>query len=158
MTAFAGGQFNRVPVINGSNHDEYRLAVAEYDSFGATVTAANYQSTIASRLDVIAPVAATIAAQYPLTSYPSPSIASATVGTDGSFACPAYTADRLLSKYVPTYAYEFNDENAPERYLGPAGFHFPVRRTNPRFSTYSVSPTPSFPVSSHRNKSNWHRQ
>jgi para-nitrobenzyl esterase len=30
--AFAGGKFNRVPVISGTNHDEYRLFVAlDYD-------------------------------------------------------------------------------------------------------------------------------
>jgi para-nitrobenzyl esterase len=34
--------------------------------------------------------------------------------TDGRFACPARAADALLSGQVPTFAYEFNDPNAPE--------------------------------------------
>ena len=33
-TAFASGQFNRVPVINGTNHDEWRLFVGEYQLEG----------------------------------------------------------------------------------------------------------------------------
>jgi para-nitrobenzyl esterase len=40
------------------------------------------------------------------------------------FACPALTVDQSLSKYVPVHAYEFNDENAPERYLPPVGFPY----------------------------------
>jgi para-nitrobenzyl esterase len=46
------------------------------------------------------------------------------VGTDAIFACPALSAQESLSRYVPTYAYEFNDENAPERFLPPAGFPY----------------------------------
>ena len=53
-TALASGQFNRVPIINGTNHDEERLFVAIGLSinFGHTtvlqdppITAANYQAT-----------------------------------------------------------------------------------------------------------------
>jgi para-nitrobenzyl esterase len=123
-TAFASGQFNRVPVINGTNHDEWRLFVALSELAGAPVTAANYQSMIASTLGVSPPIAAVIAAQYPLVAYPSPAVALGAVGTDAIFACPALAADRSLSKYVPTYAYEFNDENAPERLLPPVSFPY----------------------------------
>ena len=35
------------------------------------------------------------------------------LGSDELFVCTARNADRLLSQYVTTYAYEFNDENAP---------------------------------------------
>jgi para-nitrobenzyl esterase len=38
-SAFASGQFNRVPIINGTNHDEWRLFVAlEYDLVGSPLT------------------------------------------------------------------------------------------------------------------------
>ena len=66
-TALASGQFNRVPIINGTNHDEQRLFVAIGLSinFGhtttmqdTTITAANYQSLIASTLGVSAATAA----------------------------------------------------------------------------------------------------
>ena len=67
-TALASGQFNHVPVIIGTNHDEYRLFIAIFRLIGAPVTAANYQAMIASTLSVPAPVATAIAAQYPLRS------------------------------------------------------------------------------------------
>jgi para-nitrobenzyl esterase len=123
-TALARGQFNRVPVVIGTNHDEYRLFVAVYQFFGQRVTAANYQSMIASTLGVSAAIAGKIAAQYPLSRYPSPPVALGAVGTDAIFACHALTAEESLARYVPTYAYEFNDENAPEPFLPPAGFPY----------------------------------
>ena len=88
------------------------------------VTAANYQSMIASTLGVSAAIAGTIAAQYPLSRYPSPPVALGAVGTDAIFACHALTAEESLSRYVPVYAYEFNDENAPELFLPPVGFPY----------------------------------
>ena len=124
-TAFASGQFNRVPVINGSNHDEWRLFVGESELEGAPVTAENDQDMIAATLHVSAAIAAVVAGQYPLSSYSSPAVALGAVGTDAIFACPALTVDQSLSAYVPTYAYEFNDENAPELFLPPVpGFSY----------------------------------
>ena len=123
-TALARGQFNRVPVVIGTNHDEYRLFVAGIQLLGGRVTAANYQTRIASTLGVSAAIAGAIAAQYPLSRYPSPPVALGAVGTDAIFACHALTADQLLARYVPTYAYEFNDENAPEFFLPPVGFPY----------------------------------
>ena len=123
-TALARGQFNRVPVVIGTNHDEYRLFVAGYQFLGQRVTAANYQSMIASTLGVSAAIAGKIAAQYPLSRYPSPPLALGAVGTDAIFACHALTAEESLARYVPTYAYEFNDENAPELFLPPVGFPY----------------------------------
>jgi len=123
-TALARGQFNRVPVVIGTNHDEYRLFVAVFQFLGQRVTAANYQSMIASTLSVSAAIAAKVAAKYPLSRYPSPPVALGAVGTDAIFACHALTADESLARYVPTYAYEFNDENAPELFLPPVGFPY----------------------------------
>ena len=123
-TAFATGNFNRVPIINGTNHDEWRLFVALSELAGSPVTASNYQSMISATLGVPAAVAAIIAAQYPLTAYPSPSVALGAVGTDAIFACPALTIDQSVSRFVPTFAYEFNDENAPELFLPPVGFPY----------------------------------
>jgi para-nitrobenzyl esterase len=113
-----------VPVVIGTNHDEYRLFVAVIQFLGGRVTAANYQSMIASTLSVPAATAAKIAAQYPLSRYPRPPVALGAVGTDAIFACHALTAEESLARYVPTYAYEFNDENAPELFLPPVGFPY----------------------------------
>jgi len=123
-TAFATGDFNRVPIINGTNHDEWRLFVALSELAGSPVTASNYQSMISATLGVPAAAAAIIAAKYPLTAFPSPSVALGAVGTDAIFACPALTIDQSVSRFVPTFGYEFNDENAPENFLPPVSFPY----------------------------------
>ncbi len=122
-TAFAAGQFNRVPVINGSNHDEWRLFAALYfDLAAGPLTAAAYPSAIAA---LVGPAAAPyVVKAYPVSRYPSPDLAYAAAGTDAIFACTAYGADLSLTKYVPTYAYEFADEHAPEPYLPPVSFPY----------------------------------
>ena len=122
-TALAAGRFARVPVLNGTNTDEERLFV----TFGLTVsggtdvlmpehpvTAAGYQADIAAALGVPAARAAAIAAEYPLTAYPSPDVAFSALVGDANFACPALQIDQETSPRVPTYAYEFNDAHAPE--------------------------------------------
>ena len=123
-TALASGQFSRVPVMIGTNHDEYRLFVAVYELLGAKLTAANYQNMIANTLNVPAAAAAAIAGRYPLSRFSSPAVALGAVGTDAIFACHALSFDESLSRYVPTYAYEFNDENAPELFLPPVSFPY----------------------------------
>ena len=63
-TALAGGQFNRVPLINGSTADEWRTFVALfYDLAGAPVTADTYPSAISATLGVDVATAAAIAAR-----------------------------------------------------------------------------------------------
>ncbi|HEX3965507.1 MAG TPA: carboxylesterase family protein [Trebonia sp.] len=124
-TALASGQFSRVPVIIGTNHDEWRLFVGLDQLEGAPpVTAANYVAEISSTLGVPTSIATVVASEYPLSSYSSPAVALGAVGTDAIFACPAVSAEDDLSKYTPTYAYEFNDENAPERFLPSLGFPY----------------------------------
>jgi para-nitrobenzyl esterase len=115
--ALAGGDFNRVPVINGTNHDEWRLFVAIFRPLTGPVTPANYQSMIASTASVSPAEAAVVAAHYPLSSFASPAEALGAVGTDAIFACPALSMDQALSTFAPTFAYEFNDEHAPELFL-----------------------------------------
>ncbi|MCW2929330.1 MAG: carboxylesterase family protein [Actinomycetia bacterium] len=124
-TALASGQFSHVPVIIGTNHDEWRLFVG-LDQLEGTppVTAANYVAEISSTLGVPTSIAAVVASEYPLSSYSSPAVALGAVGTDAIFACPALSAEDDLSRYTPTYAYEFNDENAPERFLPSLGFPY----------------------------------
>jgi para-nitrobenzyl esterase len=125
--ALASGDFSHVPVIDGSNHDEWRLFVALATFEGHPVTAANYLSTIESTLSVSPQVATVIAQQYPLSAYQSPPLAVSAVGTDGIFACPTLLIDQDMAKYTPTYAYEFNDENAPTGYPSPG---FPYAATH----------------------------
>ena len=124
--AFASGQFNRVPVISGTNHDEDRLFVAlAYDLNAAAgpLTNAGYTAAVdASWGPLFAPI---VLENYPLPPMPpadAASIALAASVTDGIYSCPARLADESLAKYVITYAYEFNDENAP---FGLGSLSFP---------------------------------
>ena len=55
-------------------------------------------------------------AEYPPTAYPSPDAAFSALVSDANLACPALQVDRLTSQRVPTFAYEFNDDNAPNPY------------------------------------------
>jgi para-nitrobenzyl esterase len=131
-TALATGQFARVPIINGITHDEELLFVA---GLGLTVSqgtdimlaapldgsSATYQADIAQALGVSDTRAAAIAAEYPLSAYPNAVVAFTFLVSDASFACPALQVDRLTAaRGVPTYAYQFNDDNAPLFKLGLA--------------------------------------
>lgn len=123
-TALSSGLFHHVPIINGTNRDEWRLMVAGSTLAGRPVTAANYRAMISAALGVSPAQAVVIAARYPLAAYPSPALALGAVGTDAVFACPALTIDQSASRFVPTFAYEFNDENAPQDFLPPVGFPY----------------------------------
>jgi para-nitrobenzyl esterase len=111
--AFASGEFNQVPVISGTNHDEYRLFVAlDYDLVGNPIlTSAEYDTAVTTLWGpALAPPVLTL---YPFAGYPTGGEALGASGTDGVFSCAARIADQSLAKFVPTYTYEFNDENAP---------------------------------------------
>ena len=54
-----------------------------------------------------------VLAEYPLNDYPSVAEAVSALATDAVFSCPSRQAVQSLSQYVPTYAYEFADRNAP---------------------------------------------
>jgi para-nitrobenzyl esterase len=122
--AFAAGTFNRVPIVDGTNHDEYRLFVAGDFDLGPNgpITPAEYPALIEASLGPTA--GAEVVAEYPLANYPSPDVAFATLVTDYIFSCPALGADVALAKRVPLFAYEFSDENAPEPYLPPVSFPY----------------------------------
>ena len=116
--AFAAGQFNRVPVIEGSNHDEWRFFVGLTElTTGTPLTAAGYIPAIAQTLGVPPAVATALADIYPLAAYPPPSTAPSVglgaLGTDAIFACNARLVSGLLAQHVPTWQYEFNDPHAP---------------------------------------------
>ena len=128
-TALADGRFARVPILNGVNHNEewiftagLGLAVSggRFVPVPEPVTNENsYQADIAAVLGVSPERAAAVAAEYPLSTYPAPILAFSTLVSDANFACPALQVDRWTSERVPTFAYQFNDDNAPSRFAGP---------------------------------------
>jgi para-nitrobenzyl esterase len=121
--AFAAGQFNHVPLIHGTTHDEWRFFVAlSFDLAGGPVTEDTYPAVVES---MVGPDAAPLVlAEYPLSAFDSPDLAIGAIGTDSIFACPARTIDQTLSTQVATFAYEFNDSNAPELFLPPVSFPY----------------------------------
>ena len=104
--ALQSGQFNRIPIMNGTNHDEGRFFVWNQIVAGMPVTAENYPAALASSFGDRAPQ---VLARYPLSSYASPALALSAVQTDSRFSCEVLLTNTVLSRYVPTYAYEFND-------------------------------------------------
>ncbi len=130
--ALATGQFNRVPILNGNTRDEFSLFVAVYfDLRGNPVTPESYLYAIIGilNLDPADPaqmyLANTLASYiYPLPAFATPGQAVSAIGTDAVFACNALALSNFASQYVPTYAYEFNDPNAPQIYLPPVSFPY----------------------------------
>jgi para-nitrobenzyl esterase len=126
-TALANGQFNRVPVVEGSNHDEFSLFAALNVEF---VFGPLPPSFYALAVNVLVPTLGlsanptAILAQYPLANYSSVGNALTAIGTDVLFACSARRAANSTSQFVPTFQYEFDDPNAPQRFIRPASFPY----------------------------------
>jgi para-nitrobenzyl esterase len=156
-TALARGQFARVPVVNGITHDEELLFVA---GLGITVSQgtniplagdptdpANYQANIAQALGVSAARAAAIANEYPLSAYPNPVVAFSLLVSDASFACPALQVDRwTAARGGPTYAYQFNDDNAPLNILPPDKQHLGLSTHGTELPYLFDQPNAPFPA------------
>jgi para-nitrobenzyl esterase len=141
--AFSSGQFNRVPVIEGSNHDEWRLFVAQTEvATGTPLTAGGYIPAIQATLGVSVGTATFIASAYPLVAYSSPSVALGAVGTDAAFSCNARIAAGRLSKFVPTYQYEFNDPTVPMLYFPPVSFPTGAYHASELGYIFTLSQTP----------------
>ena len=119
QAALTNGQFNQVPTMVGSNHDEWRLFIAQTEkATGTPLTAAGYPGAIAA-LGIPAALVPFVVGAYPLVAYGSPSEALGAVGTDVVFACNAAKSARLLSQFVPTFQYEFADAQAAMLYFAP---------------------------------------
>jgi len=157
-TALARGQFARVPVINGITHDEELLFVA---GLGITVSQgtniplaapldgseANYEADIAQALGVSDTRAAVIANEYSLSAYPNAVAAFSLLVSDASFACPALQVDRwTAARGVPTYAYQFNDDNAPLNILPPDKQHLGLSTHGTELPYLFDQPNAPFPV------------
>lgn len=106
--ALETGEFNRVPIINGTNRDEGRLfalgAIQQLPD--ETAYQKNLEIQFGSK-------ASKVLAQYPVRNHDSIALAYAAYMTDWLFACPADRANRAMFKYTPVYAYEFSDRRAP---------------------------------------------
>jgi para-nitrobenzyl esterase len=131
---FLAGENNKVPVVNGTNENEYALYIAiseagrraaasppNYDPANTSFSlpAAAYAPTVAA-LTAGSPtnVADVVTKYYPLANYGSdtavqPSLATAAMATDLGFSCPALrTSERVAAQGSPVWMYEFRDQTA----------------------------------------------
>jgi para-nitrobenzyl esterase len=121
--AYTAGTYVKVPVIQGSNHDEYRLFVALNELNPPTappgpLTADKYESAMLATFGAEAGKA--LAGVYTPAAYNgNPGLAFGAAGTDAVFACPMLRASQSLSATTKVYAYEFNDPMAPQIFLPP---------------------------------------
>ncbi|GAA0516476.1 carboxylesterase/lipase family protein [Deinococcus depolymerans] len=110
LDAYRAGQFNRVPVLAGTNRDEGRLFVKIAVPEGRSMSLPLYWG--AAGLLGGARNVTRILNAYPARQYATPALAFSDMFTDGVFACPAVNVARALSAFTPTYAFEFADPDA----------------------------------------------
>jgi para-nitrobenzyl esterase len=142
--ALRDGRFQRVPVVSGGTRDEHRLFVGLFRALaGQPVTAQQYPRLLT---EAFGEDADQVRARYPLSAYPSPNLAWATVLTDRMWARSTFRQHRLLSRHVSVYAYEFADRRAPMYLpfpddLPPGAFHaaeVPYLFRDPQFQAAST--------------------
>jgi para-nitrobenzyl esterase len=124
-TLLAEGNFPKVPVLVGANHDEGRLLVA-FGAFGS-INASNYASIIQAQLGANA---AAVLDQYPASAYATPALAYATVIGDNQFSCRTAKAAAVTSARTRLYLYEFNDRLSPSIIPAPPDFPLGVTHSN----------------------------
>ncbi|HVW44556.1 MAG TPA: carboxylesterase family protein [Amycolatopsis sp.] len=122
-TLLARGSFAKVPLLQGTNHDEGGVFVGT-GTFGQ-VTADTYPQIVRG---LWGDAADAVLAEYPTGSYPSPALALATAIGDAEFSCPALQASRLAAPRTraPVFEYEFNDAAAPSLLPPVKGFPYGV--------------------------------
>ncbi|MBW2273126.1 MAG: carboxylesterase family protein [Deltaproteobacteria bacterium] len=109
---YASGDFNRVPVINGSNGDEGTLIVMlshEYQL--APLQRSQYIDRLLYLLGTL-DKARRVAARYPLDAYERPGAALSEAFGDGFFRCSTRRVTELLGRHVPTWSYVFDYSEA----------------------------------------------
>ena len=138
---FAEGAFNRVPIINGTNRDEFRWFQAMMElSTGRSVDSDRYAEAIARSFGGLPPelvgprvphrLHGAIEAEYSLADYSSASVALATAITDAGYATNGNRAtNRLIRRFFPDiFAYEFDVADAPVAWP-PVSFDYGAAHT-----------------------------
>jgi len=123
-TAFAEGKFQKVPVINGSNHDEYRLftGLARGLENAPALTEKQY---VADVKGLFGPIADKVLYAYPMRDFAIPDYAYDAILTDIAFACNTHLLNAQMARHTSVWEYELDDPNAPVA-SGPAvaGFSY----------------------------------
>ena len=116
LASYQEGKFNRVPVLTGVVKDEQAFFLPEQRT-GKPLTDDEYKAYAAS---FGADHADTLLKKYPVAAFGSPSLAEIAMA-QGSKACTARLLDMSWAKYVPVYAYQFDDRTAPS-YFKPVSY------------------------------------
>ncbi|MFI5616999.1 carboxylesterase/lipase family protein [Streptomyces sp. NPDC051567] len=109
--ALEAGRFHRVPVVQGATRDEMRIFVGQTLAAYPIGDGAAYRARLERSFDPA--TARAVLARYPVTAYPTPAVAWSALLSDASFICPTLRDGAALARHVPTYAYLFGDEGAP---------------------------------------------
>ncbi|GAA2604980.1 MULTISPECIES: carboxylesterase/lipase family protein [Streptomyces] len=118
--AFAEGEFNKVPVLQGFNGQEGRAGAyaaeemkkAVTDDPGARLDEGDYLERLREQFGEEA--AGEIAARYPVAAYrDSPALALGEVLTDSHLGRLTVESNRVLARQVRTYTYTFDDRETP---------------------------------------------
>jgi para-nitrobenzyl esterase len=112
--AFTAGNFNKVPMIEGSNQHEYSLlsAVSIDEMLGHQLNASEYPGYINATFG--ASLGPLVQITYPLTQAFTPAWTYDDALTDWLFACHGRSVAQLVTAQgVTAYTYEFADVNAP---------------------------------------------
>lgn len=110
--ALRSGEFNRVPMINGGNRDEWTwmMGMQEYLS-GRVLQTHELENALRIFFSDAAP---DVARRYRPEAYGgSAGLARAHAETDAFFTCTLLFANRELARSVPVWGYYFEEENAP---------------------------------------------
>ena len=113
VVAIDDGDAQHVPVLIGTNRDEFALFVAmQYMREGKRFTPDDYPRLLAAAFGHNAPA---VAQRYPLANFASVPLAYSAAVTDGMFACVGQRMAHAMARDGdgPVYAYEFNDRKAP---------------------------------------------
>jgi para-nitrobenzyl esterase len=113
-TAVADGDYARIPLLMGANHDEGRTFTQGF----ASGTEQQYVQFVDQSYGAGAPA---ILQRYPWSSFPSPYTASYAIGaiwTDSGFitgigGCPTQNLAAQFASRTPTFFYQFDDRHAP---------------------------------------------
>jgi len=112
--AVADGNYARVPLLMGTNHDEGRTFTQGFASF----TQPQYTQFVDQAYGSRAPA---VLQRYPWSGYPSPYTAAYAIGaiwTDSGFitgigGCPTQNLAAQFASTTPTFFFQFDDRHAP---------------------------------------------
>jgi len=125
FSAFYHGRIHKVPVLQGTTQDEYRLFVALRELQGFPTNAQTYESNIVAMLGFQPETAnAMVNHFYTTAEYETEAFALAELGTDVVFACRSRSMAHYIAAHAPVYVYEFDDKTAPQDVLPEVSFPY----------------------------------